>query len=76
MHELTFFRIPPAAILSLYLKHLFVIDGMEQGPAEDLATALYHAFIFLSYFTSLFGAYLADSFLGETFDQTEMTSQR
>ena len=53
------------AILSLYLKHLFVIDGMEQGDAEDLATALYHAFIFLSYFTSLFGAYLADSFLGK-----------
>ncbi len=55
----------PTAILSLYLKHLFVQDGMEDGEAEDLSTVLFHTFNFLSYFTSLFGAFLADSFLGK-----------
>ena len=54
------------AILSLYLKSLFVnLRGLEPDKAEDLATALYHTFIFLSYFTALFGAFLADSFLGK-----------
>lgn len=54
------------AILSLYLKHLFVDNqGMDEDKAEDTATILYHTFIFLSYFTSLFGAFLADSFLGK-----------
>ena len=38
---------------------------MESGQAEDVSTILYHAFVFLSYFTSLFGAFLADSFLGK-----------
>ncbi len=38
---------------------------MEDGEAEDLSSILYHTFVFLSYFTSLFGAFLADSFLGK-----------
>ncbi len=54
------------AVLSLYLRHLFVtLDGMREDAAEDTATVLYHAFNFLCYFTSLFGAFLADSFLGK-----------
>eukprot|EP00095_Tigriopus_kingsejongensis_P000412 maker-scaffold19_size710362-snap-gene-5.13 protein:Tk00412 transcript:maker-scaffold19_size710362-snap-gene-5.13-mRNA-1 annotation:"peptide transporter family 1-like isoform x2" len=54
------------AILALYLKHLFKTqNGMADKEAEDLSTILYHAFVFLSYFTSLFGAFLADSFLGK-----------
>ncbi len=53
------------AILSLYLKHLFVLDGMEDDKAEDTATILYHTFNFMCYFTSLFGAFLSDSFLGK-----------
>ena len=58
--------LPPfSAILSLYLKHLFILDGMEDDKAEDTATVLYHTFNFLCYFTSLFGAFLADSFLGK-----------
>ena len=54
-----------AAVLSLYLKHLLVKDGMSSSKAEDVSTAIYHAWVFLSYFTSLFGALLADSFLGK-----------
>lgn len=52
-------------VLSLYLKHLLVKDGMASSKAEDVSTAIYHAWVFLSYFTSLFGALLADSFLGK-----------
>jgi len=51
--------------LSLYLRHLFIVDGMEADAAEDTSTVLFHTFNFLSYFTSLFGAFLADSFLGK-----------
>ena len=54
-----------AAVLSLYLKHLLVKGGMISSKAEDVSTAIYHAWVFLSYFTSLFGALLADSFLGK-----------
>ena len=54
-----------AAVLSLYLKHLLVKDGMASSKAEDVSTAIYHAWVFLSYFMSLFGALLADSFLGK-----------
>lgn len=55
-----------SAILSLYLKHLFTENkGMESDKAEDLSVIFYHAFVFLSYFTSIFGAWLADSFLGK-----------
>ncbi|TRY69566.1 hypothetical protein TCAL_07633 [Tigriopus californicus] len=54
------------AILALYLKHLFKTQSnMGDAQAENLSTILYHAFVFLSYFTSLFGAFLADSFLGK-----------
>ena len=53
------------AVLSLYLKHLLVKDGMTSSKAEDVSTSIYHGWIFLSYFTSLFGALLADSFLGK-----------
>ena len=52
-------------MLSLYLKYLFTGNGMKNDEAEDLATSLYHGFVFFCYFTSLFGAYLADSFLGK-----------
>ena len=38
---------------------------MKNDEAEDLATSFYHSFKFFSTFTSLFGAYLADSFLGK-----------
>ena len=54
-----------SAVLSLYLKYLFTGNGMKNDEAEDLATSLYHGFVFFCYFTSLFGAYLADSFLGK-----------
>jgi len=54
-----------AAILSLYLKHLFLVGGMDNDAAEDSSTILFHTFNFLSYFTCLFGAFLADSFLGK-----------
>ena len=53
------------AVLSLYLKYLFTGNGMANDAAEDFATSLYHGFVFFCYFTSLFGAYLADSFLGK-----------
>jgi dipeptide/tripeptide permease len=54
-----------SAILSIYLKYLFVGNGMPTDEAEDTSTIIYHAFVFMSYFTSLFGAFLADSFLGK-----------
>ena len=54
-----------SAVLSLYLKYLFTGNGMKNDDAEDLATSLYHGFVFFCYFFSLFGAYLADSFLGK-----------
>ena len=48
----------------MYLRNL-LSTSMEADKAEDVSTILYHTFIFLSYFTSLFGAFLADSFLGK-----------
>jgi solute carrier family 15 oligopeptide transporter 1 len=47
------------------MKHLFMKAGQASGKAEDMSTMIYHAFVFLSYFTSIFGALLADSFLGK-----------
>merc|ERR550519_1217344 len=38
---------------------------MSQEQAENNATIAYHSFNFLSYFTPLFGAALADSVLGK-----------
>ncbi len=38
---------------------------MSTSRAEDVSTILYHTFVFLSYFTALFGALLADSFFGK-----------
>ena len=54
-----------SAILSLYLRHLYTNSGWERTKAEDVSTVIYHTFVFFSYFTSLFGAFLADSFLGK-----------
>lgn len=54
------------AILTLYLVYLFKDkQGMKESDAEDLATELFHLFKFLSYFTPLFGAALADSVMGK-----------
>lgn len=47
-----------SAILVLYLT-----QWLKFG--DDTATALYHAFSMLCYFTPLFGAMLADGFLGK-----------
>ncbi|XP_022110744.1 solute carrier family 15 member 1-like isoform X2 [Acanthaster planci] len=46
------------AILVLYLTNILLLD-------DDLATALFHAFAMLCYFTPIFGAMIADSWLGK-----------
>jgi dipeptide/tripeptide permease len=38
---------------------------MEADQAEDTSSIIYRAFVFTSYFTSIFVAFLADSFLGK-----------
>ena len=47
-----------AAILVIYLTQMLKMD-------DDSATAVYHAFNMLCYFSPLFGAMLADSLLGK-----------
>ena len=47
-----------AAILVIYLTQMLKMD-------DDSATAIYHAFNMLCYFSPLFGAMLADSLLGK-----------
>lgn len=46
------------AILVIYLTQMLKMD-------DDSATAIYHAFNMLCYFSPLFGAMLADSLLGK-----------
>ncbi|KAL7644096.1 UNVERIFIED_CONTAM: hypothetical protein RMT77_004919 [Armadillidium vulgare] len=45
------------AVLVLYMSSVLLLN-------EDSATSLYHGWTFLCYFTPVFGAFLADSFLG------------
>ncbi|CAG7816261.1 unnamed protein product, partial [Allacma fusca] len=45
-------------VLTLYLKNVLKFN-------EDTATIIYHTFVFFTYFTPLFGAMIADSFLGK-----------
>ena len=45
-------------MLALFLKQVLEFS-------EDDATILYHGFVFLCFFTPLFGAILSDSFLGK-----------
>ena len=44
--------------MAIYLKY-------EIGYDVDTATVIYHAFVFLTYFTPILGAIIADSFLGK-----------
>jgi hypothetical protein len=47
-----------AAILIIYLTDRLKLT-------DNKATAIYHAFVCMAYFTPLFGAMLADGFLGK-----------
>ena len=47
-----------AAVLLLYLRNYLGFD-------DDLATAVYHAFTVLAYFTPVIGAIIADSYWGK-----------
>lgn len=47
-----------AAVLTLYLRDILDYD-------ENTSTVLYHAFSMLCYFTPVFGAILADTYLGK-----------
>ncbi len=47
-----------SAVLALFFKEVLNYD-------DDLSTVLYHAFTAVCYFTPLFGAILADSFVGK-----------
>ena len=47
-----------AAVLTLYLRNILKYD-------EDYSTVIYHLFSGLCYFFPVFGAILADSYLGK-----------
>ena len=55
-HLILFFL--STAILVIYLTQMLKMD-------DDSATAIYHTFNMLCYFSPLFGAMLADSLLGK-----------
>ena len=42
---------------------LFLVNGLDMG--KDVATAVYHAFIFVCYFSPVLGAMLSDGWLGK-----------
>ena len=46
------------AVLTLYLRDILLFD-------ENVSTVLYHVFVMLCYFTPVFGAILADTYLGK-----------
>jgi solute carrier family 15 oligopeptide transporter 1 len=46
------------AVLALFFKEVLNFD-------DDVSTLLYHAFTAICYFTPIFGAILADSFVGK-----------
>ena len=54
----SYFVFLSTAILVIYLTQMLKMDN-------DSATAIYHAFNMLCYFSPLFGAMLADSLLGK-----------
>ena len=53
-----FLSLPITAILAIYFKQ-------KLHYSEDTATVIYHAFSMFCYFTPIFGALLADQFLGK-----------
>ncbi|QQP52269.1 Uncharacterized protein FKW44_004371, partial [Caligus rogercresseyi] len=55
-------------VLVLYLQNLLSshsMAGYSSESVDSVAKTLYHTFVFLSYFTALIGAFLADSFWGK-----------
>ena len=46
------------AVLTVYMRNVLNFS-------DDQATSIYHVFLFLCYFLPLFGAILADSFMGK-----------
>ena len=53
------------AIAALYLRYLYEQNHSLEMDVEDLAASTYHAFILVTNFVPMFGAYMADTCLGK-----------